>query len=248
MRINKYISSSGFCSRRKAEFFITNKLVKINNCIVTSLSYIVKDRDVVQICKKKINLVKKKIYLMINKPSKFIVSNNDPYFKNNIFNLLPKKILEKFRIYSIGRLDVNSTGVLLLTNDGYLTNRLLHPRYGVEKIYFVVLNKKLKYSDLQKIKMGVNLHEGIATVDKIYYFNNKKFSLIVKIHIGWNKVIRRIFDVLSYKVVCLHRLSFANIEIGKLNFGNWRFLKNYEINNLQNLIKNEKNNLHFKWS
>lgn len=236
MRINKYIASSGLCSRRKAEVLIKQKLVKINNQVVDTLSKIVSAKDVVTVCDKKIN-IKKNIYLVINKPINVIVSKYDVKNRTLIYDFIPTKLLKEFNIHAVGRLDLYSVGVLLLTNDGDLTNALLHPKNNVIKIYYLILNKCLVYSDLMLIKQGIMLEEGLAMVDNIYCLHTRK-EVVIKLHIGWNRIIRRIFKIINYKILFLQRVAFDNIKLSDLQEGDWRYLHNHEISNLKRYIHN----------
>lgn len=234
MRLNRYISSSGLCSRRKADTFIKKGLVVINNNIVKKFNFKVSKDDIVYVNKKFICPNKKRIYIVFNKPVNIIVSRKDVMHRKIIFDFLPHKILHKYGLHYIGRLDFNSSGVILLTNNGFLTQKLSHPKHNITKEYLVVLNKNLHKQHLSIIKKGVVLKEGVALIDNIKILNHNKKKIIINLHIGWNRIIRRIFKIFNYKILSLERLSFAGITNYNIKAGCWRYLNKKEIQTLLN--------------
>jgi len=173
----------------------------------------------------------KQVYILLNKPKGFITTTDDPQERNTVMNLVAKACKE--RVYPVGRLDRNTTGLLLLTNDGELTEKLTHPSYNVKKIYKVELNKPLTKNDLQRITEGVSLEEGRAQVDDVAIISDDSLTVGLEIHIGWNRVVRRIFEALGYEVVRLDRSVYAGLDKKDLGRGEWRFLKPEEVVNLK---------------
>lgn len=233
IRLNKYIADSGLCSRRYADNIIKLGFIKINNKI--SINY---NRKIYSVDKVSYNDIliypDKKIYIILNKPKGFISTTNDEKNRKTVIDLIPKNLYNKKRIYPIGRLDRKTTGILLLTNDGILTNKLLAPKYNIKKIYNVLLDKDLSIIDYKKLKNGIELSEGKAVIDSIKYI--KKNEILLELHIGWNKIIRRIFKILNYKIIKLDRISFGGININNLKRGECKLLNNKELNLL--IIKN----------
>lgn len=167
------------------------------------------------------------MYILLNKPKDYLTTVDDPYSRKTVMQLIQGATKE--RVYPVGRLDRQTTGLLLLTNDGELTKRLTHPRYGVKKIYHVTTDKNVKSEDLEKMLKGIKLEEGVAKVDRVSYVGDSKKDIGVEIHIGWNRVIRRIFETLGYKVVKLDRVFFAGLTKKGLPRGKWRFLTEEEV-------------------
>lgn len=234
IRLNKYIADCGICSRRNADNLIKSGKIKINNKITVNFNEKVSILDRVLYNNKYI-YPNNKIYIILNKPINVISTTNDEKNRKTVIDLIPKFLYKRKRIYPIGRLDYKTTGALLLTNDGILTNKLLSPKYNFKKIYNVTLTKKLNIIDYKKIKNGIYLYEGKATVDNIQYINSKEIML--ELHIGWNRIIRRIFKILKYEIVKLDRVSFGGIKINNLKRGEYRFLNKKEFNYLINEIK-----------
>jgi len=231
IRLNKYIAHSGICSRREADQLILSGTIKVNGQIITTLGYKVKPTDKVEYNN---TLIKneKLVYILLNKPKNYITTVDDEKGRHTVMELLGNQI--KKRVYPVGRLDRNTTGLLLLTNDGDLAKKLTHPSYGAKKIYHVVLDKKLLPEDFEKIKNGINLNDGFIKVDNISYVENEpKTNIGIEIHSGKNHIVKRIFESLNYKVVKLDRVVFAGFTKKNLPRGKWRFLEKHEIDFLK---------------
>ncbi len=231
MRLNRFLAHAGICSRREADVFIKAGLVKVNNKVVTEMGYIVGQMDEVRY-NDSIIKSEKKVYLLLNKPKGFITTSDDPKARKTVMDLVAGACKE--RVYPVGRLDRATTGVLLFTNDGDMTDKLLHPSKGAQKIYEVVLDKVLSRGDLQKIADGITLEDGLAQVDGISYVDDKdKKHIGIEIHIGKNRIVRRIFESLGYEVTKLDRVFFAGLTKKRLERGHWRFLTEKEVNFLR---------------
>ena len=225
-RLNKYIANSGVCSRREADNLITMGLISVNKVTITELGYKVKQGDQVRY-EDKLLKAEKPVYILLNKPKGFITTTDDPQERNTVMNLVANACKE--RIYPVGRLDRNTTGLLLLTNDGDLAEKLMHPSYKAKKIYKVELDKPLTKNDFIKIQEGVHLPEGKAIVDELAMISDDSKTVGIEIHIGWNRVVRRIFESLGYDVVRLDRSVYAGLDKKEIGRGEWRFLKPEEI-------------------
>jgi len=234
IRLNKFIANAGICSRREADELIKNGLVEVNGKVIVEMGYKVMKTDTVRF-DDKILRPEKPIYVLLNKPKGFITTTKDENMRKTVLDLVAKAT--PYRIFPVGRLDRPTTGVLLLTNDGEMTKKLTHPSHGVKKIYHVTLNQKLSHEHFEMIKNeGVHLFEGLATVDSISYIEGKpKNEVGVEIHIGWNRVVRRIFEKLGYEVEFLDRVLFAGLTKKNLKRGDWRILNEQEISNLKML-------------
>jgi 23S rRNA pseudouridine2605 synthase len=231
IRINKYIASTGVCSRREADDFIRAGLVTVNGKLITELGVKVSPTDVVKYNGEKIH-EERKVYVLMNKPKDYVTTVEDPHAKKTVLDLVRGACKE--RIYPVGRLDRNTTGVLLLTNDGELTKRLTHPKFEKLKIYHVHLNKGLKGGDLDKVATGINLEDGPIKADAISYIDpSDKSQVGIEIHSGRNHIVRRIFEHLGYEVVKLDRVYFAGLTKKNLHRGEWRFLAQKEITMLK---------------
>jgi 23S rRNA pseudouridine2605 synthase len=226
IRLNRYISNSGVCSRREADELIKMGLVSVNGTVITEMGYKVDRKDVVKYDGKTLR-AEKPVYILLNKPKGFLTTTKDPQERNTVMQIIAGAVKE--RVYPVGRLDRNTTGLLLLTNDGELTDKLSHPSYNVKKIYKVELDKPLTKNDFQKIKDGVQLEEGRAMVDDLAIVSDDGKTVGLEIHIGWNRVIRRIFERLEYQVVKLDRSVYAGLDKKDLSRGHWRFLTKEEI-------------------
>ena len=232
VRLNRYIANSGICSRREADELITAGLVSVNGEIVTTMGTKVSQDDVIKYNGETIRN-EKPMYLLLNKPKDYITTMDDPQDRRTVMHLIAGACKE--RVYPVGRLDRNTTGVLLFTNDGDLAKKLTHPSYEVQKIYHVELDRNLKSSDKEKIKEGVMLDDGMAVVDDIQYdggFNDKK-QIGVEIHSGKNRIVRRIFESMDYNVIKLDRVVFAGLTKKDIARGKWRFLSEMEVNALK---------------
>ncbi|MDP2188576.1 MAG: pseudouridine synthase [Sphingobacteriaceae bacterium] len=233
MRLNRYIANSGICSRRRADELITAGEIFINGTAVTELGSRVQPGDVVTYAGRTLTL-ETLVYVLLNKPKDFITTLDDPEERRTVMNLVKNATEE--RIVPVGRLDRNTTGLLVLTNDGELTQKLTHPSNNIAKVYDVVLDKPLTEAHFNQIAEGVTLDDGLATVDAIAYPNPEdKCEVGVEIHSGRNRIVRRIFESLGYDVVKLDRVFYAGITKKDLPRGNWRYLTPKEITRLKSM-------------
>lgn len=231
VRLNKYISNTGLCSRREADELIRAGLITVNGKVVNSMGVKINPEDVVKYNNKTLR-EEKKIYILLNKPKDYITTSRDPYAKKKVVDLVRDACRE--RIYPVGRLDRMTTGVLLLTNDGDLTTKLTHPRYNIKKIYHCFLDKNFKKTDLDKLAEGIELSDGKAFADVISYVDPEdKKQVGLEIHSGRNRIARRMFEHLGYRVIKLDRVYFAGLTKKGLSRGKWRFLQNKEISMLK---------------
>ena len=231
IRLNKYIANSGMCSRRQADEYIKTGVVEVNGTVITEMGFKVKPEDDVRFDGKRLT-PERKTYVLLNKPKGYITTTSDERDRKTVMDLVANAT--KTRIFPVGRLDRQTTGALLFTNDGYLAKKLTHPSHGVKKIYHIILDRDLHGDDMEKIRQGIHMHEGVATVDKVSYIDGKSRNEIgVEIHIGWNRVVRRIFEKLGYKVEALDRVQFAGLTKKNLKRGDWRILDEKEVNFLK---------------
>jgi 23S rRNA pseudouridine2605 synthase len=232
MRLNKYIANSGVCSRREADRLIEAGAVSVNGTIVTELGIKVGPGDKVQYGDQTINREKPR-YVLLNKPKGYITTVDDPEKRKTVMNLVAGACKE--RIYPVGRLDRNTTGLLLFTNDGNIAKKLTHPRYGIKKIYHVEIDKNLARADFLKITEGFKLDDEVIKVDTIEYIGDgkDKKQIGIELHSGQNRIVRRIFEFFDYKVLRLDRVYYAGLTKKNLPRGNWRFLDEQEINLLK---------------
>jgi 23S rRNA pseudouridine2605 synthase len=227
IRLNKYIANSGVCSRREADEHIKNGLVTINGKVVTDMGTKVSYDDIVKFNNKQLN-PEKKIYILLNKPKDYVTTLEDKHAAKTVMDLIEGACTE--RVYPVGRLDKNTTGVLLLTNDGDLTKKLTHPSYKKKKIYHVFLDKNLKKNDFDLLAEGFELEDGFICADTIQYIDlADKTQVGVEIHSGKNRIVRRMFEHLGYDVVKLDRVYFAGLTKKNLSRGKWRFLTEKEV-------------------
>ncbi len=231
IRLNRYISNAGVCSRREADELITTGVISVNGKIITDLGTKVKLTDVVLMEGQKISQ-EKKVYILLNKPKDYITTADDPEDRKTVMNLIKDACRE--RLYPVGRLDRNTTGVLLMTNDGELTKKLTHPKYQQKKLYHVFLDKPLTKADFESIESGVELEDGFIKVDAIdYVAKSTTFDEVgLEIHSGRNRIVRRIFENLGYRVVKLDRVMFSGLTKKDLPRGRWRFLTPAEVSML----------------
>ena len=231
IRLNRFIANSGVCSRRDADEHIKNGLITVNGSIVRDLGTKVSYDDEVRYKNKKLS-AEKKIYILMNKPKDYVTTVDDPHAEHTVLDLIGKGCPE--RVYPVGRLDKATTGVLLLTNDGELTGRLTHPKYKRKKIYHVFLDKPVTKNDLFKLSEGVEL-DGITVIaDAVSYADTDDKSQIgIELHSGQNRVVRRMFETLGYKVKKLDRVYFAGLTKKNVRRGKWRFLNDKEISMLK---------------
>ena len=233
IRLNKYIANSGICSRREADELITQGLVEVNGKVVTEMGYQVQKTDRVVFDGQSIT-PEKPVYVLLNKPKGYISTTKDEKARKTVMDLVANA--SPYRLFPVGRLDRQTTGLILLTNDGHLTKKLTHPSFGVKKIYHVTLDRKLSVEDLRTIADGVRLEEGVAEVDSISYIEGKpKNEVGIEIHIGWNRVVRRIFKKMGYEVEALDRVIFAGLTKKNIKRVHWRILTEMEVNNLKML-------------
>jgi 23S rRNA pseudouridine2605 synthase len=233
-RLNKFISNSGICSRRDADNLIQDGKIKVNDKIVTELGYKVKRGDEVKY-NNKILKPEKMVYVLLNKPKDFITTTDDPENRKTIMDLVDGACPE--RIYPVGRLDRNTTGLIILTNDGELADKLAHPSNNVKKIYQVDLDKPITKEHFETIKAGITLDDGLVQVDDLEILSGDKSILGIEIHVGRNRIVRRIFEHLGYEVVRLDRVMYAGLTKKDLPRGQYRFLTEKELINLKHLQK-----------
>jgi 23S rRNA pseudouridine2605 synthase len=227
IRLNKYLSNAGVCSRRDADVLIQTGVVSVNGEIITELGYKIKPGDVVQYDGETINAEKKR-YVLLNKPKGFITTMEDPRGRKTVMSLVKKACRE--RIYPVGRLDRETTGLLLFTNDGDMAKKLTHPRFLVRKIYHVETDKAIKKEDLEKLMAGVILEDGKTFCDKASFVSGgTDHEAGVELHSGKNRVVRRLFEALGYKVVKLDRVQFASLTKKDLPRGMYRHLTEQEV-------------------
>ena len=231
IRLNKFLANAGVCSRREADEFITAGVVSVNGEVVTELGTKIKRGDEVKFHDQTVS-IERKIYVLLNKPKDTVTTSDDPQARRTVMDLVKGACDE--RIYPVGRLDRNTTGVLLLTNDGDLASKLTHPKYLKKKIYHVHLDKNLTKADMEQIAAGIQLDDGEIQADAISYTDEfKKDEVGIEIHSGKNRIVRRIFESLGYKVVKLDRVFFAGLTKKGLRRGEWRYLTEPEVNFLR---------------
>jgi 23S rRNA pseudouridine2605 synthase len=232
-RLNKFIANAGICSRREADVYIKAGNVKVNGKLITEMGYKVKPTDEVKFDDSLISLEQKR-YVLLNKPKNYITTMDDERGRKTVMDLIENA--SKERIYPVGRLDRNTTGLLLFTNDGELAKKLTHPKHNIQKLYHASLDKKLSIGDMQKIADGFVLDDKRVIVDEIsYIMNQPKSEIGVKIHSGRNRIVRRIFEHFNYNVVKLDRVVFAGLTKKDLPRGMYRNLTEMEVNSLKML-------------
>ena len=236
IRLNRYIANAGICSRRKADELIEAGVVSVNGEVINELGYKVDPfKDEIRYNGEMLKR-EKMVYVLLNKPKDYITTTDDPQERRTVMHLVEKASRE--RIYPIGRLDRNTTGLLLMTNDGDLADKLSHPRSNISKLYHVELSKSVSQGDLNKIGFGVELEDGLIKPDTVSYVaGGSKREIGIQIHSGKNRIVRRIFESLGYEVVKLDRVVYANLTKKDLPRGRWRFLDEKEIIQLKHLIK-----------
>jgi 23S rRNA pseudouridine2605 synthase len=233
VRLNKYISNAGLCSRRDADKMIQEGLIKVNGKVVTELGYKIKPTDTVQHSNQTLKK-ERPVYVLLNKPKDFITTTDDPGERKTVMDLVAKACKE--RIYPVGRLDRNTTGLLLLTNDGELADKLTHPSNGIKKVYQADLDRPLEKEDFEKIIEGLQLEDGPVQVDDLAYVSTDHISVGIEIHEGRNRIVRRIFEHLGYEVVKLDRVLYAGLTKKDLPRGHWRHLSEKEVVQLKFFI------------
>jgi 23S rRNA pseudouridine2605 synthase len=235
IRLNRYISNAGICSRRKADELISAGVISVNGEVVSELGFKVNPmKDVIRYNGETLKR-EKMVYVLLNKPKDYITTTDDPHERRTVMQLVDKA--SKERIYPIGRLDRNTTGLLLMTNDGDLADKLSHPKNNITKLYHAELNKSLTQGDLNKISFGIELEDGLIKPDMISYVQGAtKKEVGIQIHSGKNRIVRRIFESLDYEVVKLDRVVYANLTKKDLPRGRWRYLTEEEVIQLKHLI------------
>jgi len=228
MPLNKFLAHCGVCSRRDAVELISAGKVKVNGAVATEPGYKVQQKDEVFYNGKKLFVTKNLVYILLNKPKDYITTTDDPQGRKTVLQLIKNATAE--RVYPIGRLDRNTSGVLLLTNDGDLTQKLSHPSYEIKKIYEVKLDKPLVKADFDKILKGLKLEDGEIHIDSLAYADSKDKSIIgIELHSGRNRIVRRIFEHLGYDVKGLDRVMYANLTKKNVERSKWRYLSEKEI-------------------
>ena len=231
IRLNKYLANAGVCSRREADEYIQAGAVLVNGTVVTELGTKVLRSDEVKFRDQPVTM-EKKVYVLLNKPKDYVTTSDDPQQRKTVMDLVKNACEE--RIYPVGRLDRNTTGVLLLTNDGDLASKLTHPKFLKKKVYHVYLDKPVTATDLQKIAEGIELEDGEVHADAIEYASPTDEKQVgIEIHSGKNRIVRRIFESLGYRVVKLDRVQFAGLTKKNLRRGDWRFLTQKEVRMLR---------------
>lgn len=231
IRLNKFLANAGVCSRREADSFIEAGVVKVNGQVVTELGTKVKRSDSILFHDQLVS-IEKKVYILLNKPKDYVTTSDDPQNRKTVMDLVKGACRE--RIYPVGRLDRNTTGVLLLTNDGELASKLTHPQYMKKKIYHVYLNKNVTAADMRMISDGIQLEDGEIHADAIEYASETDRKQVgIEIHSGRNRIVRRIFESLGYKVIKLDRVFFAGLTKKNVRRGDWRYLTEQEVNMLR---------------
>ena len=234
MPLNKYLAHCGVASRREAIPYIQQGKVTVNGNVVTEPGFKITDNDEVVFNGKKLFVTRNQVYILLNKPKDYITTKEDPQGRRTVFDLVKHATNE--RIYPVGRLDRNTTGVLIFTNDGELTQKMTHPSYEIKKVYEVKLDKPLTKSDFDKIVKGIKLEDGEVHADVLAYADSKDRSIIgIEIHSGRNRIVRRIFESLGYDVKGLDRVMYANLTKKNVERGKWRFLSEKEIRLLKHM-------------
>ena len=231
IRLNKFLANAGVCSRREADAFIEAGDVKVNDVVITELGTKITRQDKVTFKDKEVH-IESKVYILLNKPKNCVTTSDDPQERLTVMDLVKNACSE--RIYPVGRLDRNTTGVLLLTNDGDLASKLTHPAFKKKKIYHVWLDKPVAVEDMEKIANGLELEDGEIHADAISYAHETDRAQVgIEIHSGRNRIVRRIFESLGYHVTKLDRVYFAGLTKKNLSRGKWRYLNEKEVNALR---------------
>jgi 23S rRNA pseudouridine2605 synthase len=231
IRLNRFIANAGICSRREADTYISAGVVKVNGQVVTALGSKVSPSDEVRFDDRLVT-PERKVYLLLNKPKDVVTTTDDPHAEHTVMDIIKDACDE--RIYPVGRLDRNTTGVLLITNDGELAKKLTHPSHKVEKVYQVTLDKTVSVNDVQKVAAGIELDDGFIAADAITFVEGKdKDTLGIEIHSGRHRIVRRVFESLGYRVKALDRVSFAGLTKKNIPRGKWRFLSPREVSFLK---------------
>jgi 23S rRNA pseudouridine2605 synthase len=228
MPLNKFLAHCGVCSRRDAAELIKTEVVVVNGSVITEPGFKVSGKEEVKVNGKKVSIQKELVYILLNKPKDYITTSDDPQGRKTVLDLIKGATAQ--RVYPVGRLDRNTTGVLLLTNDGELTQKLSHPSFQIKKVYEVSLDKPLDKKDFERMLNGVALEDGMITPDALGYVDAQNKRIIgIEIHSGRNRIVRRMFEHFGYDVKGLDRVLFANLTKKNVDRGKWRFLSEKEI-------------------
>ncbi len=232
VRLNKYIANSGLCSRRDADKLITSGMIKVNGKVVSEMGIKVGPEDSIKY-NNKVLTGERKVFILLNKPKNHITTMEDTHDRKTVMHLVGDACKE--RIYPVGRLDRNTTGLLLFTNDGEMTKKLTHPKYNIRKIYHILIDKRISPKELTEIRRGLVLEDGKAEVDVVEYIGDgkDKKQVGIELHSGKNRIIRRIFEKLNFKVIKLDRICYAGLTKKDIPRGRWRFLNQKEIGMLK---------------
>ncbi len=234
IRLNKFIAHAGLCSRREADTYIADGKVKVNGKVITEMGFKVRRKDDVVVDEQKITL-EPFVYLLLNKPKNTITTTDDDRGRNTVLDEVENAT--GYRVYPVGRLDRNTTGLLILTNDGDLAHRLMHPSYKVKKTYEVQTKRTLTQDELDAYAKGVELEDGIATGYNIRSFADVKNTFLISVFEGRNRLIRRMVEFHGTEVAKLKRTEYAGLNLKDVSVGRWRYLKQNEINDLRKLVK-----------
>ena len=233
-RINKYIASCGVCSRRKAEEYVLSGRVKVNDIIIKDLAYKVKEEDIIKIDDNIINKEEKKVYIMLNKPKGYVTTSHEQFGRKSVLDLIDEDV----RVYPIGRLDMYTEGLLLLTNDGDFANKLMHPKNKIAKKYIVTSKEKITQNQKELLESGVNIGDYITRPAKVNILTNNQFEIIISE--GKNRQVRRMCEAVRVNLTNLKRIQIGNINLGNLQTGKYRYLSDEEIKRWLDK-KNERN-------
>lgn len=225
-RINKYIASCGVCSRRKAEEYVLSGRVKVNDIIIKDLAYKVKEEDIIKIDDNIINKEEKKVYIMLNKPKGYVTTSHEQFGRKSVLDLIDEDV----RVYPIGRLDMYTEGLLLLTNDGDFANKLMHPKNKIDKKYIVTSKEKITQNQKELLESGVNIGDYITRPAKINILDNNDFEIIISE--GKNRQVRRMCKTVKITLTNLKRVQIGNVKLGSLKVGKYRYLSYKEIENI----------------
>ena len=225
-RINKYIASCGVCSRRKAEEYVLSGRVKVNDIIIKDLAYKVKEEDIIKIDDNIINKEEKKVYIMLNKPKGYVTTSHEQFGRKSVLDLIDEDV----RVYPIGRLDMYTEGLLLLTNDGDFANKLMHPKNKIDKKYIVTSKEKITKNQKELLESGVNIGDYITRPAKVNILTNNQFEIIISE--GKNRQVRRMCEAVRVNLTNLKRIQIGNINLGNLQTGKYRYLSDEEIKSI----------------
>ena len=225
-RINKYIASCGVCSRRKAEEYVLSGRVKVNDIIIKDLAYKVKEEDIIKIDDNIINKEEKKVYIMLNKPKGYVTTSHEQFGRKSVLDLIDEDV----RVYPIGRLDMYTEGLLLLTNDGDFANKLMHPKNKIAKKYIVTSKEKITQNQKELLESGVNIGDYITRPAKVNILDSNEFEIIISE--GKNRQVRRMCEAVRVNLTNLKRIQIGNINLGNLQTGKYRYLSDEEIKSI----------------